>query len=54
MSDEAKTETAQQADHQYGAPHLSDFGPISELTKAISGDTGDDGAYPSYTASNFV
>ncbi|MEO9635799.1 MAG: hypothetical protein ABJF89_11380 [Parasphingorhabdus sp.] len=37
----------------YKAPHLEDYGPVSELTDTISGDTGDDGGYPSYTASVF-
>lgn len=36
---------------EYKAPHLSDYGAVSDLTKTISGDTGCDGGYPSYTAS---
>jgi len=35
----------------YHAPHVQSYGPVSELTEAISGSTGCDGAYPSYTAS---
>lgn len=37
----------------YKAPHLVDYGPVSELTEAIQGDTGFDGAGTpsSYTAS---
>ena len=53
MSEEPKTKASHPVEQDYAAPHLSDYGPISELTKAISGDTGCDGAYPSYTASIF-
>jgi hypothetical protein len=37
----------------YRAPRLLDYGPVSELTQAVTGDTGDDGAMTpsSYTAS---
>jgi hypothetical protein len=37
----------------YQAPHLLDYGPVSELTQTITGDTGCDGATTpsSYTAS---
>ena len=35
----------------YHAPRLIDYGAVSELTDNQSGNTGDDGAYPSYTAS---
>jgi len=36
---------------EYSSPTVSDYGKMSELTKAISGSVGCDGAYPSYTAS---
>ena len=38
----------------YHSPILSDFGKMSELTQAITGDTGDDGGLvpSSYTGSS--
>lgn len=41
------------AQDQYHAPRLQSYGPVSEMTKTISGSTGDDGggAPSSYTAS---
>jgi len=35
----------------YQSPNLTDYGKMSELTQALSGTVGCDGAYPSYTAS---
>ena len=36
---------------QYQAPKFTDYGKMSELTQAMPGNVGDDGGYPSFTAS---
>ncbi len=41
---------SKQKKKEYRAPHLIDYGEVSELTDNLSGPgTGDDGQYPSYT-----
>ena len=52
MSKESNIEI--ESEHKaYHQPTLTDFGKMSELTQAITGDTGDDGGPvpSSYTAS---
>ncbi len=54
MSQESNTDSEQEV-KAYHEPSLMDYGKMSELTQAISGDTGDDGggSPSSYTASIF-
>lgn len=52
MSSKPKPDT-EYAQKPYHPPTLTDYGKMSELTQAITGNTGDDGnpAPSSYTAS---
>ncbi len=52
MSNESKSHT-EESQKPYHEPTLTDYGKMSELTQATTGNTGDDGqpAPSSYTAS---